>query len=428
MSVRFIHAADIHLGYEQYHNSERYNDFARAFQWLADQALAQHVDFLVLAGDLFHKFGIDPRTLLQAARQLERLRAAGIPVIAVQGNHEQPHYQDHFSWLDYLAHSGLLVLLSPSYVEDKLVFAPWDPKRCKGAYVDLPGGVRVAGVAYSGASTARIVQDLANTLAAAPGPRPAYSVLMLHAGLEGILPGYSAALTRAQLNPLRDYVDYLAMGHIHKPFEQDDWIYNPGSLETNSTDEAAWEERGCYLVELDDAQPRRHHARKVIGPRRPFRCLSLEVDTCLTPEVLCRALETRLANEPRPADGSAQPVVELRLRGVLPFARVDLDTARLESIACRALNPLVWLFKDESTAPGELPTMAEGLSPAELEHQVLCELVGRDLRCRGQGERWAELILQLKHMALARSAPERIVAELRGFQETLDEGEGEASC
>jgi len=59
---------------------------------------------------------------------------------------------------------------------------------------------------------------------------------------------------------------------------------------------------------------------------------------------------------------------------------------------------------------------------------VLCELVERDLRCRGQGERWAELILQLKHMALARSAPERIVAELRGFQETLDEGEGEASC
>jgi len=100
MGPRFIHAADIHLGYEQYGSSERYNDYYRAFAWLVDHALTQRVDFLLLAGDLFNRFAIDPRTLYHATHELERLHAAGIAVVAIQGNHERPHYLDKFCWLE----------------------------------------------------------------------------------------------------------------------------------------------------------------------------------------------------------------------------------------------------------------------------------------------------------------------------------------
>ena len=31
-----------------------------------------------------------------------------------------------------------------------------------------------------------------------------------------------------QLMPIRPYADYVALGHIHKPFEMDAWIHNPG--------------------------------------------------------------------------------------------------------------------------------------------------------------------------------------------------------
>jgi DNA repair exonuclease SbcCD nuclease subunit len=426
MGVRFIHAADIHLGYEQYHSTERYNDFARAFQWLTDQALARRVEFVLVAGDLFHKHSIDPRALLQASRQLERLRAAHIPAIAVQGNHEQPHYQDNFSWLDYLAHSDLLTLLSPSYADGRLVLAQWDQVKRKGAYIDLPCGVRVMGVAYSGASTPRLVQDLTEALAASPGPRSRYTILMLHAGLEGILPGYAAVLTRAQLDPLHEYTNYLALGHIHKPFEQDDWIYNPGSLETTSTDEAVWRDRGYYLVEIGAGSQLRHHAQRMAGPRRPFRRFALTVDPYLTPEALYQAADNLVAGEARPADGPEQPVVELQLTGVLSFSHASLDTARLETSISQSLNPLVWRLKDESTAPGELPPVAEGLSSSELERRVLCDLAERDLRYRGRGAQWAEMILEVKKMALARSAPELILAELSGFSAALDQED--SSC
>ncbi|MBN1260726.1 MAG: AAA family ATPase, partial [Anaerolineae bacterium] len=53
--MHFLHIADIHLGYQQYGLSERFNDFSHAFLHLIDEALARQVDFVLLAGDLFEK-------------------------------------------------------------------------------------------------------------------------------------------------------------------------------------------------------------------------------------------------------------------------------------------------------------------------------------------------------------------------------------
>jgi len=48
--VKFLHVADIHLGFEQYGVRERFNDFSRTFLWLMDFAREQEVDFVLLAG------------------------------------------------------------------------------------------------------------------------------------------------------------------------------------------------------------------------------------------------------------------------------------------------------------------------------------------------------------------------------------------
>ena len=50
--MRFMHIADIHLGYQQYGLTERFNDFGRMFLHLVDVALAEKVNFVLLAGDL----------------------------------------------------------------------------------------------------------------------------------------------------------------------------------------------------------------------------------------------------------------------------------------------------------------------------------------------------------------------------------------
>ena len=50
ISMKFLHAADVHLGYQQYGSRERFDDFSRAFLHIVEQALEEDVDFVLLAG------------------------------------------------------------------------------------------------------------------------------------------------------------------------------------------------------------------------------------------------------------------------------------------------------------------------------------------------------------------------------------------
>ena len=155
--MRFLHIADVHLGYQQYGLTERFNDFTRAFLYLIDVAVARRVDFVLIAGDLFEKRTVDPLAMRAAIEGLTRLQEAGIFALAVEGNHERARYRDQFSWVDFLDALGYLCLLN---------YKPQDGI-CRygdegGAYVDLPGGVRVYGTKYYGAATPQVFASFAS--------------------------------------------------------------------------------------------------------------------------------------------------------------------------------------------------------------------------------------------------------------------------
>jgi DNA repair protein SbcD/Mre11 len=433
ISLRFLHAADIHLGYQQYGSAERYNDFALAFGHLVDDALARRVDYLLLAGDLFHQRTVDPGTLLQATHHLRRLRDAGIPVIAVEGNHERPHYLEKLSWLDYLAETGLLIVLTPAYQAGVMVLERWNEHDRMGAYIDLPGGVRVIGAKYFGAATGRVLQDLHHALPNLPGERPAYTILMLHAGIQGILDHYSATVSRAQLDVLRPYVDYLALGHIHKPFIQDDWIYNPGSIETVSMTEVEWDDRGYFIVEvypvaqvplgsIADPTARRHAVTRVRSRRRAFERLHFPVDRFDSPEELHRGLARFLEEKATPEKATAEPVVELHLFGVLGFDRAELDLGRLEAMTREAFRAVVCRVRDVTERSAFDIRISDSMSRADLERHVLRELIERDVRRLSDSATWADLTVRLKQLALSGGSPEEILNELRAFRAAPPEG------
>lgn len=436
MKFKFLHLSDVHLGYQQYNHKGRFNDFGHAFLHIVDQAITERVEAVILAGDLFQKRSIDPPTLIQAIEGLSRLKATGIPVAAVEGNHERAHYRDVFSWMDFLADRGYLALLNPtSFNEGKPMLTPWDGQ--DGAYIDLAEGhVRIYGLKYYGASTGRVVESLVEALPEMDHSNVEYVILVMHAGLEGVLPHYSATLTHSQLAPLRDYVDYLALGHIHKPFERDDWIYNPGSPETCSMAEVAWPDRGYYLVEVDTEQASahpsgqpdisKHRARRVCNPRRPFLRLSLTVDTYENPDALYTATEQHVKREATGYDTDTQPVVELILEGVLPFDRHELDTKRCEVIVQDAFNPLFARITNR-TVPNEYEVSGdESKSHAELEREVIEDLLERDARYRPTAAGWASAILDVKRMVLEGTSPEAIVEYLGSVSERADESASQA--
>lgn len=414
--MRFMHIADLHLGYQQYGLKERFDDFSRVFLHLVDEAIAQQVDFVLLAGDLFHKRTVDPLAMRVAVAGLEDLREAKIPVLAVEGNHEKAYYKAQDSWLDFLDALGYLRLLNPRFEEGSAILEPHGDEG--GAYMDLPGGVRVYGLKYYSASTGKVVRDFTDALAEMDHNSVQYIILMMHAGLEGQL-AHTGRLKHNDLAPLREHVDYVALGHIHKPYAVDNWIYNPGSPETCGMDEVAWPERGYYLVEVEPEKNPGHRTELIVPPRRPFHRLRLEVDALTDPNAVYDAVRVLIGREEGRIVCNPAPVVELTLGGVLPFNRYDLDLDYIRHLLEDAWSPLAAQVQSKITpADFEVDVDTEASRP-ELERTVIRELLERDARFRPRSEAWAEGAIELKRLVLESSVPEALIEHLRHLQSEL---------
>ncbi len=433
MKARFLHLADCHLGYKQYNCTERFDDFARAFFAIVDTAIKEEVDFVVLAGDLFQKRSIDALTLNQALVGLERLKAASIPCIAVEGNHEMPYYTDAVGWMEFLATRKLLILLDAKFEEGVAQLAEYDGRR--GAYFDPLPGLRIFGLGYRGAGTGAAIASYATAIAAMPDDKIDYTIFVAHTGVEGVLAEQSGGLTHRQLAVLRPHVDYLALGHIHKPFEFDQWVYNPGSPETCSMTEAAWKERGYYLVDVDtggvdtgdtEKSAPKHAATLHRNVRRPFYRFSIKVDLHESPDALeayCREFLKRKARDLgiRSSKERSAPVVELQLTGILAFDRMALDIGELTQMIEEIFQPLYARVRNLSRTAAFAIEPGERLSRSELERQVFGELFARDARFRKENDAWIDMALNLKNLVLSGGSAEAILQELAAGVPALEQ-------
>ncbi len=106
--TRVIHTGDTHIGYTQYHSPVRRQDFLDAFSAVVDDALDDDVDAVIHAGDLFHDRRPELGDLMGTISILRRLDDAGIPFLAVVGNHESTRGGQ---WLDLFERLGLATRL-----------------------------------------------------------------------------------------------------------------------------------------------------------------------------------------------------------------------------------------------------------------------------------------------------------------------------
>lgn len=98
-SLRFVHAADLHLdspmkaavrGMPAHLETAVRDATLTTLERLVQLCLDQAVDFLIVAGDLFDQADHGLRASVHWQRAWARLAAAGIPVLVVWGNHDQP--------------------------------------------------------------------------------------------------------------------------------------------------------------------------------------------------------------------------------------------------------------------------------------------------------------------------------------------------
>ncbi|MDQ4075962.1 MAG: exonuclease SbcCD subunit D [Chloroflexota bacterium] len=403
--MRLLHVADVHLGYQQYNSSDRFNDFGYAFECAVSYGVEQKVDAILIAGDLFHKAAVEPWAYIQAVDVLSIAREAQIPVIAVEGNHDQARYRAQISWLTVLAHEGYLILLRPKLEQETVTLQTWDGE--EGSYVDL-GNVRIVGVPWLGASAAFWLPRLAEAIEGLPRTENGCTMLLTHAGIEGEMPNISGCWTHTQIAPLRASVDYVALGHMHKPFEREGWLFNPGSLETCAMEERKWE-RGMYDVTVGPEGS--FAARHIKASPRPFFREMFFVGRYQAPTELYQALRERVRRQaPRWHEDGRKPVVEVYLEGTLPFDRVALDLDEMRRTVVEEVDPLVARVNPAGLQlPGLQLSEDEQLSPRELERAVLREIVLNDSRYASHPEEWAEVMLDVKERALKGDSPESIL-------------------
>ncbi|MEO0985998.1 MAG: DNA double-strand break repair protein Mre11, partial [Cyanobacteria bacterium J06639_14] len=219
-------------------------------------------------------------------------------------------------------------------------------------------------------------------------------------GLEDQIARYKGALRYDELLPLRKAgVDYLALGHIHKNYSVEDWIFNPGSLEANNIEEGKYD-RGAYLVELTpsgiQASLQQDYQQRSIV-RLQVRTRGEESETELT-ELAVSAVETAIAQGRLvPND---QPIVELRIEGTVGFERLSLDTRHLQQTLQAMSQALIFLLKyDVEEISFQSPT-ADEASREQIEENAFLDLLAGHRDYKKRAPELANALVDLKNRCL----------------------------
>jgi len=374
--MRFLHIADLHLGYEQYSSPERFNDFSKAFLWLVDVANDQNVDFVLIAGDTFHKRTVDPLAVRVAIEGLRRLQC---PVYGIEGNHEKAYFTDSKSWIDFLNDENAMTVLN-------------------GNCVNHGDSVRICGVRYAGAQTNTVVREFVLQLE----DSNKFTILMVHAGVEGQVP-HTSGLDEDTLSAIHDRVDYLALGHFHKPYTTDGWIFNPGSIENCGAEETLWPRRGGLLVDVGASGNIEHEF--IATPKRPFYRIALDVTGAESANDVIRAVGSIL--EAGSIDTNA--VIDFILSGLVQFDRSDIDIKAMRSMFESACSPLVVNIRNETTPVGfSLYKDRSTNDRRAIEYGVIRQIIERNAEYRDIADDLAKAAIEIKRMALF-DGPEGVI-------------------
>ncbi len=211
----FFHTADLHLG-KTYRTSsgadERYEDFFAVLAGIVADAVREQVDFVLIAGDLFHVGQILPRTFARTIETLQPLKDAAIPCIAVEGNHDWIHRRDSISWMEALSQMGYIRLLRPSRTEEGgYRFDPFDPATGLGGHIEI-GGLNIYGLGYIGAQAGNHIERICAAVTTEN------NLLLFHVGIWSYSPVEIGNMKPEEAQRLAETFGYVALGHGHKPY------------------------------------------------------------------------------------------------------------------------------------------------------------------------------------------------------------------
>ncbi len=252
--LSILHFADAHIDMSNYgrHDPEsglpmRVVDFLKSLDTIVDTAIDERVDLVLFAGDAYKDRNPAPTFQREWGRRIMRLSRAGIPTLLLVGNHDlspalgRAHALEPFDTLEvpYVRVLDRPVFLKPSDLNGlplQVLALPWIARSGLMAHLGM-----------SGLDRNQVYEELENRLAelvnewleAADSNLPV--VFTAHASVQGakyggertVMLGADLVLSGSLVKDPR--LDYVALGHIHKPQNLNENghppVIYPGSIE-----------------------------------------------------------------------------------------------------------------------------------------------------------------------------------------------------
>lgn len=398
-SMKFLHTSDIHLG-KTYRTSgneiERYEDFFRTLGGIVADAIAEQVDFVLIAGDLFHTGQILPRTFARTIETLQPLKDAGIPCIAVEGNHDWIHRRDSISWMEALSQMGYIHLLRPTRTENGgYHFEPFDYEQGIGGHIEIKE-LNIYGLGYIGTQAGNHVARICEAVTTEN------NLLLFHVGVWTYSPVEIGNMQPDEALPLADKFDYVALGHGHKPYiistpEGRPYAFNPGAPERVNFGEEKYD-KGYYLVNVDGGKYSHEHRRT--SPR-PMLVATINLDGAENANQALESFRNQITEKLPKTDDERRPLIEVRLTGRVAFHPFELGRERLRLALEEICNPLHVEIKNHLslvTRSGGGDDIKRSLS--EIERDVLGELISANSSYKDRKDELVNLALAIRDQVI----------------------------
>jgi exonuclease SbcD len=260
--LKILHFADAHIDMANYGRHDaasglpmRVLDFLKSLDTIVDTAITEKVDMVLFAGDAYKDRNPAPTFQREWGKRIMRLSRAGIPTLLLVGNHDtspalgRAHTLDPFDTLE-VPNVRVLdkpALLGPADLWDlplQVIAIPWVSKAGLLASQELTA---VEPEKVFEAVEERLSAIVQNMIDEADPSLPL--VLTAHASVQGavyggertVMLGGDLVLSGSLVKDPR--LDYVALGHIHKPQNLNENahppVIYPGSIERVDFGEAA---------------------------------------------------------------------------------------------------------------------------------------------------------------------------------------------
>lgn len=235
------------MGYHKQSSLQKIEE--QVFENAIDECIRRKIDFILIAGDLFHVNIPEMRIQKFAVRQLRKIHEAGIPAYVVYGSHDFSPVAN--SVIDLLVEAGYLIKVSKQKEgpDEKILLEFTEDPKTGAKIVGLPG--------LSAGKEIEYYQKLdRSTLENEKG----FKIFLFHAGITELKTKTVQEGDFMPISLLPKGFDYYAGGHIHSHYVDEYNGYGkiayPGTLfagyHSDLEDNAKGMQRGFIIVEFDE--------------------------------------------------------------------------------------------------------------------------------------------------------------------------------